>query len=170
MLREDVVRILLKSFQSARYFLEVSFRRLCTFALKRTTQAEVAVIGLFDALSTKEPRLGSDRKTIDTQINSDGLASGRADGNSARHHQVQPEFPLTVQQLSTLLLPLGAQVLLIVRRDFDSERSTIASLSRLLHMHERDETARPIKAKGPRIVADSTQARTRAAQISCEGR
>jgi hypothetical protein len=106
-LREDVVRISLKSFQSARYFLEVSLRRLCTFALKRTTQAEVAVIGLFDALATKEPRLGSDRKTIDTQINSDGLASGRADGDSARHHQVQPEFPLTVQQLSTLLLPLA---------------------------------------------------------------
>src|SRR2546423_4560070 len=62
---DNVICVLLKSLQAARHLLEVSFGRLCTFALQSTSEAEVAVIGFFDALATKETRMRGHGKTID---------------------------------------------------------------------------------------------------------
>src|SRR6266536_391501 len=161
--RNNVIAVCLKSFQSARQLLEVSFGRLCTFALQSTSEAEIAVIRFFELFIGKEARMRSHGKAIDAKINTNHLTfrRGRERSLFARDNHVQPVAALAIDQISAVLLPLWRHVLLIVGRDFDGNGCAIASVSCLLDMHEGNQTAVAIKAEGTRIIADSTQSTVR---------
>src|SRR5258706_7773916 len=138
----DMVRVFLKPLQAARQFLQMSFRALRAFSLKRTAQAEVAVIGFFEMFTAKETRLRGNGKAIDTQINTDPLvlSSGSNRRLLTRYDHMQPEGPVTIEQIRTFLVPLWRQVLLVIRGNLDRNHRTITNLSCLLHMHERNHT------------------------------
>jgi hypothetical protein len=158
-LGDDVICVCLKSFQFARELFQVSLSRLCTFALQSTSEAEVTVIGFFDALAAKETRVRGHGKAIDAKINTDHLtlSSGRDRSLFTRDNHVQPVGTFAKDQISAILLPFLRQVLLIVGRDLDIDKSTIAGHALLLHMYKGNHASVAIKAEGMRIIADSTQ-------------
>jgi len=154
---DHVVSILLKSFQSARQLLQVSFRRFCTFALKLPSQAKVAVIGLFDVLAAKVERVRGHRQSVHAQINTDGVFGWCDKRNGARNNHVQPECPVAIKQISTFLLPVRGQVPLIVSGCLDRDDHAVDFLPFLLSMQKGNDAGSAIKPEGAGVIANGTQ-------------
>ena len=153
---EDMIAVPVESQPLAAQLLQVAFRRLCSFGLQFSLEAEAAAVHFFPMSVSQEMALRGDGGTVESQVNSNHL-TGFGDIRIRKgYHDMQPVLSVAGAQVSRRNLTTG--ILGAIGRNF--ERDAHPSCNR----REANRQGRPIQRVGMNVVANCTTARAR---LSC---
>lgn len=148
-LGEDMITVPVESLLPLRKLLQVTFRGLCSFGLEFSPEAKVTAVNLFPMFRAKKLMLGGHSRSREAKINSDHFPC-RVDSRFRHmHHDMQPPFPLTIDEVSS-----GNLVSCVASAEMGNRKGNAESSSTT---RELNRLCLPVQEVGMFIVADRTE-------------